>query len=203
MSFRTIFTLALAGLTAALPEPQQVSEQYLTGLKSFLENANPESFYITGIDGKNQSASYIFDSEWRAQNGLLDPRYNTYSVAPADTLNKRYLCGASDSSAALLNLAYGCHDYLYALGTTSCSVSGRNTYVTACSGSYSNGQSATVKLTTNNGLSSASSYCSDVAVGLEPLFANCHNSCNDGANCYLSGSNAANGNGNLEVVLVK
>ncbi|CAN8101007.1 unnamed protein product [Discula destructiva] len=83
--------------------------------------------------------------------------------------------------------AQACMNYLAALGTTACVVSGYNVvFCRASDGSDVGGSNI-------SGGSSASSYCSDVAIGGQWVINNCQ------VNGYVEGSQAANGNGNLIV----
>jgi hypothetical protein len=174
-------TLALASSSWGLGERMRINPDELTieiapGLPSL------ESLNITIAD-------------------LLDPAYLTKRGFVSEEkyeLDKRVdpAChGYTRAQGAELNLAYGCYNYLFSLGQTSCQAG--TSWVYMCR--LTNGDDVGAISGKAIDASSAASYCRDVAVGSNWVIENCQVGSNTGV--YVSGTNAANGNGNLLVAL--
>ncbi|KAF9259945.1 hypothetical protein L218DRAFT_1055494 [Marasmius fiardii PR-910] len=84
--------------------------------------------------------------------------------------------------------AVACYNYLNALGHQACTVNGENVTFCTAGGCHWFGSNI-------SGGGSASSYCSDVAIGGNVVINNCQ------GGGQVSGANAANGNGNLVVTI--
>jgi len=96
-------------------------------------------------------------------------------------------CGFPGPTCPLAN-AVACFNFLDALGQQACTVNGEN--VMFCTAGGCNWFGSNI-----SGGPSASSFCSDVAIGGDVVI----NSCQSGGT--VCGANAANGNGNLIVTI--
>ncbi|KAK0111720.1 hypothetical protein ONS95_002061 [Cadophora gregata] len=169
----------LASLVSAAPTVATAST-YDTNLLWFLENVDPNEVEITPGPGLSQAVNIsshdLFDIDWRAKNGLPDPR--TSSPVARSLFEKRVnLQCWYDNSRGNMQGAYSNHDYLMAIGNqgVQCNVYGQWVLQNFYSAT-AYGVRTTADGLANTG-SSASSNCADVARGLEPIMESCHPSC--------------------------
>ncbi|CCM03422.1 uncharacterized protein FIBRA_05553 [Fibroporia radiculosa] len=99
-------------------------------------------------------------------------------------LQKRYDPVCQTYSTGSVDNVIACFNYLKALGTKPCTVNGDNNIMCTAGDAQVGGSNV-------SGGPSASSYCSDAALGVQWIFTNC----NQGG--QVGGSQAANGNGDL------
>ncbi|KAJ6582591.1 hypothetical protein DFH09DRAFT_1145605 [Mycena vulgaris] len=95
------------------------------------------------------------------------------------------MCGEIPPACSVAD-AVGCFNFLNALGTQACTVNGEN--VIFCTAGPCKWGGSNI-----SGGPSASSFCSDVAIGGNAVINTCQ------GNGFVDGANAANGNGNLIV----
>ncbi|KAL2823200.1 hypothetical protein BDW59DRAFT_163544 [Aspergillus cavernicola] len=110
------------------------------------------------------------------------------TLATPTSLDKRYsvTCGDNGGGYVSVSEAQSCVNYLYAKGTTACTVNGENTVF--CTAGSTKIYGSNINLVNN-----PSSYCRDVAAGAQAII----DGCTQGGT--VAGSNAAAGNGDIIV----
>ncbi|KAL2203359.1 hypothetical protein CC79DRAFT_1337986 [Sarocladium strictum] len=201
--FSLLASSVLLGTAVAVPITQDDSADSDAGLLEYL-NLDPSDIKFQPIKGMptlqdlNITTTDLLDPAWRLSNGLPDPRNSSpnrkSTKETTKDLQKRVEPQCYPySQNAHISAAYACRDYLNSLGTTPCVVRGYLQQTAHCHADIASVGVAFVYGMPSYPSSYASSYCSDVARGLNWVLDNClsQNPCR----CGVAGQNAAWGNG--------